>query len=214
MSLAEGLVLIFEKQLASQYERKVDAIKVVEGVVPAGVALVHADPELTKRIVTQHTSVLGLRERIKDRVRVFTEQLSKLEPEVLDHISQIENQGCIIQDKEATCTIKMKVVGGAGGGAAAVEPPRAPTRKKDVMDHLESSTRRALVDLGVNPDRPYDPRIATQIMSHIQFTPLVKHYYTTTAPTATPIPTRSTSRTTASTKSKLKTVVKFSASSK
>jgi hypothetical protein len=210
MSLVEGLVLIFEKQLASQYERKVDVVKVVEGVVPGGVTLVDANPELTKRIVTQHTSVLGLRERIKDRTRVFAEQLSKFEPEVLDHISQIENQACIIQDKEATCTIKIQVVGAGGAGAGAGAGAGTSTKpggKKDVMDHLQVCMRRALMDLGVNPDRPYDPRMATHVLSHVQFTPLVNHYYTSTAAVArAPPPTTSRSP---STKSKLKTIVKF-----
>ncbi len=211
MSLAEGLVLLIEKQLAKQYERKVDAVRVVEGVVPAGVPLVDAKPELARRIVTQHTSGLGLRTTYRDRVKVFREQLAKIEPEVVDHISRTETQACLIQDKEATCTVKMQVMGAGGGGAAAAGRSHCTVRKKDVVDHLQAATRRALSELGVNPDRPYDVRLATQIMSHVQFVPLVsRHYTSSSSQSASSASSASSAQPASSGQLRLKAVVKFS----
>lgn len=172
-SLSDGLALLVVRGISKKYSREKEEVEIVDGggidSIPAeSLSVEHRD--LVNRIISQHTSHRAFKEIYNERVRGMREELRSMDESILPALSD-SSTPVVIQSSEYTITLRDK-----GGPAATAQ--RAPALTKKVSTQLlKDAISESLRDMHIDGARSYDFRLAAQIMSHVQFRPLIRHYY-------------------------------------
>lgn len=175
-SLCDGLALLVVRGISKKYSREKEEVEIVDGDRETGMNPIPAESlsvehrELVNRIISQHTSHRAFKEIYNERVKGMRDDLRSMDESILPALSD-SSTPVVIQSSEYTITLRDK-----GGPAATAQ--RAPALTKKVSTQLlKDAISESLRDMHIDGARPYDFRLAAQIMSHVQFRPLIRHYY-------------------------------------
>lgn len=175
-TLTNGLALLVVNAISKKFTRQKDEIEILDGdkavsgvksfaTVPANTLSVE-NQELVSRIVSQHTSHRAFKEIHNERVRTMRDEIRGMGESVLPVIRE-SGTPIVIQSSEYSIELGMR--------------PRLPSKpsltKKVSLELLKDAINQSLRDLHIDGSRSYDFRVAAQIMGHVQFRPLVRHYY-------------------------------------
>jgi hypothetical protein len=176
------MVLMFERAISKVYSVEKDEVEILDGDKSLGVESVAADSlsvehrELASRIVRQHTSYKAFKQIYNEKVKELREEIKVMDESVLP-VLQSSDRPIVVQSSEFTITLQKPASPTPG---TAPSPPTTTTRslpKAKSQELLREAIARALRDMRVDPECPYNPRLALQIMGHVQFRPLVRQYY-------------------------------------
>lgn len=198
-TLAEGVARLMEKQIAALHSRQVDDVTI--SVRPPGLRLRGGggaaaaaaaggsarviqleelpgeQREAVDVLLRQETNRAAFQKMYRQRVSGFRQAMQAMEEDVARELETMPRPEVVVgvrnrADTQIVIARAAQHEPAADAATAAPTPP-APRTKGSLRDGLVWASGRALAELGVNPDQPFNAGLAVQALSHPQLRPLV-----------------------------------------